>query len=130
MASTSNISDTSELAVIAVLFNPLNYQTRYQLYQQFAKHMAQSGVFLYTVECIFESTSNFGLPQQSFQICQRNDASHLQVRAPSILWMKENLINIAVHELPSRFKYIAWIDADVEFDVRAIPESIIPSSVF
>ena len=40
---------------------------------------------------------------------------HLKVSSPSHLWMKENLINLAVGILPQNWKYIAWIDADIEF---------------
>ncbi|CAF4643035.1 unnamed protein product, partial [Rotaria sp. Silwood2] len=78
--------------------------------------MSQSGVFLFTVECLFQSTPVFGLPKQTYEVTQPNNPHHLQVLAPSILWMKENLINISVKHLPAHIEYIAWIDTDIEFE--------------
>ena len=109
--------DLSKLAVITVVFNPVKYNSRYEHYENFARHMRSSGVDLYTVECIFPSTTRFGLPRQSFEVTQPNNSRHIQLSAPSILWMKENLINIAVTKLPAHVEYVAWIDADIEFDV-------------
>ena len=108
----------SRLAIITVMFNPVRYQTRYQRYRQFAYHMARSGVNLFTIECIFESATRYGLPPQRFEVTQPNNPQHFQVIAPSIIWMKENLINIVVQQLPPHIDRIAWIDADVEFEVR------------
>jgi hypothetical protein len=110
-------NDLSKFAVIAVYFNPIRYESRYHLYRQFAQHMSDSDVFLFTVECLFESTKVFGLQAQTYEVTQANDARHLQVVAPSILWMKENLINVAVQHLPEHIEYVAWIDTDIEFDV-------------
>lgn len=109
--------DLSKFVVITVLFNPANYRVRYDLYKKFEAHMFNSGVHLITVECIFESTPRFGLPPQKFQVTQANNPAHIQLIAPSILWVKENLINIAIHHLPQHIEYIAWIDADIEFEV-------------
>ncbi|CAF1336840.1 unnamed protein product [Adineta steineri] len=107
--------DLSNFAVIAVIFNPVKYKSRYNHYQQFANHMAQSGVELYTIECIFESAERFGLPKQQFEVTRSTDRRHIRVSAPSIIWMKENLINVAIKSLPQNIEYIAWIDADIEF---------------
>ncbi|CAF3350258.1 unnamed protein product [Rotaria sp. Silwood2] len=78
--------------------------------------MLQSGVLLFTVECLFESALHFGLPKQVFEVTQADNSRHLQLIAPSILWMKENLINVAVDHLPEHIQYVAWIDTDIEFD--------------
>ena len=85
--------------------------------------MSESGVFLLTVECIFESAPVFGLPRQVFEVTEAGNPRHLQLTAPSILWMKENLINIAVKHLPERIEYIAWIDTDIEFEVSEPSQS-------
>jgi hypothetical protein len=109
--------DLSNFAVITVIFNPVKYQSRYDHYQKFEAHMARSGVQLITVECIFESAPQFGLPRQTFEITRAGDRHHIQLVAPSIIWLKENLINIAVQRLPQNIEYVAWLDADIEFDV-------------
>ena len=112
--------DLSKFAAITVIFNPAQYKNRYEHYHRFASHIEQSGVNLITVECIFESIPRFGLPPQSFQVTNSSHPNHIQIIAPSILWMKENLINIAVQRLPSIIEYVAWLDADIEFDVSII----------
>lgn len=40
---------------------------------------------------------------------------HVRVDVTSPLWIKENLVNIGVRHLPGNWKYMAWIDADIEF---------------
>jgi hypothetical protein len=110
--------DLSHFAVITVVFNPIKYRSRYELYHKFDEHMTRSGVVLLTVECIFDVDEELGLPKQKFEITRSNDPRHLQVKAPSVLWLKENLINIAVKRLPLYIEYIAWLDADIEFEVR------------
>ncbi len=109
--------DLSNFAVITVIFNPIRYKSRYDHYQKFEAHMSQSGAHLITVECIFESAPRFGLPGQIFDITRADDHRHIQLIASSIIWMKENLINIAIQRLPQNVEYVAWLDADIEFEV-------------
>lgn len=109
--------DLSKFAVITVIFNPVKYKSRYNHYHNFVEHMSQSGVTLYTVECLFESAQRFGLPQQKFEVTHASNRYHIQLIAPSIIWMKENLINVAIKHLPQNIEYVAWIDGDVEFEV-------------
>jgi hypothetical protein len=40
---------------------------------------------------------------------------HLKFTSDSSVWLKENLINLGVKSLPRDWKYMAWIDADIEF---------------
>ncbi|CAF3876223.1 unnamed protein product, partial [Adineta steineri] len=108
--------DLSRLGVVSVIFNPVRYRSRYEQYYKFRNHMAHSGINLFTVECVFDSATRFGLPPQRFEVTQADNPRHIQVVAPSIMWMKENLINIAVQQLPPTIDRNAWIDADVEFE--------------
>ena len=39
----------------------------------------------------------------------------IRVQNNSELWIKENMINLAISHLPADAKYVAWIDADLEF---------------
>ncbi len=109
--------DLNHFGVITVLFNPIKFKSRYELYHKFDEHMTRSGVTLLTIECIFESDEELGLPIQKFEVTRPNDSRHLQIKAPSVIWLKENLINIAVKRLPSYIEYVAWLDADIEFEV-------------
>ncbi len=40
---------------------------------------------------------------------------HFKFQAKNHIWVKENLINLAVNQLPPDWKYVAWIDADLTF---------------
>lgn len=101
----------SKFWVIAVISNPVRYNSRYNLYKQFEKHMMDSGVNLLTVEIAF------GAREHSVS-CGHN-RHHLQLRTYDELWHKENMINVAIQRLTTRIapdaEYIAWIDADIEF---------------
>jgi hypothetical protein len=44
------------------------------------------------------------------------DDKHIQtVYTPNLLWHKEGLLNKIVSELPNKYKYVFWVDADVIF---------------
>jgi len=40
---------------------------------------------------------------------------HLKFKTDNHVWIKENLINMAICRLPDVWKYVAWIDADIRF---------------
>jgi hypothetical protein len=44
-----------------------------------------------------------------------NKILHMSYKLESIFWVKENLINLAIENLPSDWKYVAWIDSDIIF---------------
>jgi hypothetical protein len=41
--------------------------------------------------------------------------AHVPVRAKTLVWNKECLLNLGIARLPDDWKYVAWIDADVLF---------------
>jgi len=43
------------------------------------------------------------------------NVQHVGVRGRTLLWAKENLLNLGIARLPPEWKYVAWIDADVMF---------------
>jgi hypothetical protein len=59
-----------------------------------------------TVECAF-GDEPFELPPGE---------RVLQIRAESLMWQKERLLNLGAARLPKECKYVAWIDADVLFE--------------
>lgn len=88
--------------VIAVLSNPQRFKRRTQLFNEFCQRMKNYGVNLVTVETAYG--------ERPFE----TDAT-IKLRTNSMLWHKENMINIAISKLPSDWKYVAWIDSDVDF---------------
>lgn len=101
----------SPLYAITTIFNPARYRSRWRLYEDFARHVAKSGVKLYTVEVAFGDRQH--VITDEFTVSQNHH--HIKLVTTHELWLKENALNIAIQRLPSDWKYVAWIDADVQF---------------
>jgi hypothetical protein len=98
-----------ELVVIAVISNPVRYRSRYELYKKFERSMREANALMLTVE--------LGFGERQFKVTERDNPMHVQVRSEDELWHKENLINIGINyasQVLPDWKYIAWIDADVQ----------------
>jgi hypothetical protein len=80
------------LYVVTPIANPSRYRSRYTLYRAFEKYIEDVGAILFTA-----------------------NPRHIRLRTHHEVWHKENLINIGVSRLPADWKYVAWIDADVQF---------------
>ena len=95
------------LHVVTAVANPLRWQSRVRLYRDFERHMLASGVDLTVVECAYGDRRHMlaGTP----------GVRHVGVRAKTMIWTKENLLNIGIARLPDSAKYVAWIDADLRF---------------
>jgi hypothetical protein len=105
------------LYVVAPIINPSRYRSRYSLYRDFETYITNAGAVLYTVEA--------GFGDREFEITDASNPNHIRVRTSHEAWHKENLINIGVSRLPSDWKYMAWIDADVQFARPDIVEETI-----
>jgi len=100
-----------KLHVIAVISNPCLFARRYILTREFIARMEndEPNVVLYVVELAYGS--------QRFIITDKKNKRHLQLRCETPVWHKENMINLGIRKLlPSNWKAVAWIDADVEFE--------------
>jgi hypothetical protein len=99
-----------KLNVIIVISNPLLFKRRYQLTKEFISRMeTEESVRLFIVELCYKN--------QPFVITNSNNKNHLQLKGDEIIWHKENMINLGVkYLLPSNWKAMAWIDADLEFE--------------
>lgn len=105
--SVDTITPDNTLFVIAVISNPVGFKSRYELYRKFEQHVSTQPIKLITVE--------LALRDRSFEITDPGNPFDIQVRGTDELWHKENLINIALARLPHNAKYVAWVDADIEF---------------
>jgi hypothetical protein len=95
------------LHVVTMVSNPVRFCSRYALYRKFAEHMKASGVNLLTVEVAFG--------ERPFSITEPGNPQHVQLRTDCEIWHKENALNLGVARLPHDWKYVAWVDADVQF---------------
>ncbi len=95
------------LHVVTVVANPIQWQSRMRLYRAFEQHMLVSGVSLTTVECAYGD--------RPFEIQPREGVNLVQVRSKTLLWNKENLINLGIQRLQHDWRYVCWADADITF---------------
>ncbi len=100
--------ETERFFAIVAVFNPGGLKSRYKMFGEFEARMKASGVNLFVAECAFGD--------EPFAVTSEKNPLHIQLRSRSILWLKENLINICASKLPTQWKYMAWIDPDVEFE--------------
>ena len=99
--------DRENLYVISVLTNPERYKQRTKLFKEFMGRMQNYKVNHVVVECVQGC--------RPFEVTDASNPLHIQLSTNSVLWMKENLVNIALTRLPANWKYAAWIDGDVDF---------------
>jgi hypothetical protein len=96
----------ADLWVVAPMFNAPRYKARWKHYHRFAQYVRQSGAKLCVIEAAFGERT-WALPEGSADRI-------IRVRTSHELWIKENLINLAMERLPEA-QYVAWLDADVAF---------------
>lgn len=93
--------------VVTGISNVVRFKSRYNLYRKFEAHIKSFGVNLMTIEVAFGD--------RPFEITESTNPNHIQMRTRHELWHKENMINAAINRLPSDWKYVAVIDADIGF---------------
>lgn len=96
---------TSDFWAVTTFFNPARFKSLLQNYYFFVENLKRQGVNLLTVECAF-GEDGYEIPE---------GPNVLRVRAKSVMWQKERLINHAVANLPLECKYFAWLDCDILF---------------
>lgn len=103
------------LYVVTTCFNPIKYDSRTRLYNEFRQRMLREpNVCLVTV---YLETDGFSKKQVHTQKLFSRELKEITIRlgTDSILFFKENLLNIGFKHLPDTAKYVAWVDADVTF---------------
>ena len=92
-----------EAIIISCFFNPQNSPYRIKAFKKFyedIKHLNH-----YIIECVIGDAK----PQLE------ENANIKRVYTQNLLWHKEALLNKIVSELPKKYKYVFWLDADVIF---------------
>jgi hypothetical protein len=101
------VSDNT-LHVIGVFSNPVRYHSRYRLAREWREEMEKTA----NVRCYIAEAA-FG--DRHHEVTEDIEP-HLRLRTRSEIWVKENLINLAVRDLlPRDWKYVAWVDGDISF---------------
>lgn len=101
-------ADLSKFHVVTMISNTARYRSRYNIYRKWHEMIKAAGVNFTLVELAFG--------ERPFEITERDNDWHVQLRTQDELWHKENGINVAINyvcqEHPDA-KYFAWIDPDV-----------------
>jgi len=105
--------DPDALYVILPYFNYCKFKNRLKLFIEFVKRIHKTpGIHIVIAEAGDELPS---LPV----------SKHLRFKTQHHVWIKENLVNLAIETLPDTWKYVAWIDADITFiNRRWVSETI------
>jgi hypothetical protein len=94
------------LYVILPYFNFCGFKRRRDLFIKFVEEMRLvKGIRIIISEVIGPAP----LPSM------KGPMKHLTFETKSRIWLKENLINMAIRHFPATWKYVAWVDADVTF---------------
>lgn len=93
----------SEAVIISCYFNPQNSPYRLKAFNKFydsIKHLNHR-----IIECVIGDSEP-----------QLKESKYIKrVYTQSLLWHKETLLNKVISELPEKFKYVFWVDADILF---------------
>lgn len=104
--SAEKYNAVSDLWIVTTYFNSGAYDAKYNNFHIFAEKLRRSNINLLIVECAYDDNP-FVIPP---------DHNVLQIRAGSVMWQKERLLNYAISHLPEECKKVAWLDCDVLFE--------------
>jgi hypothetical protein len=103
--------------VVGVVSNPVRYDSRYNLFNIWKERLLRApGVNLFVVEV--------QQGEREFAVTEKENHCHLQIRTTNELWIKENMINLAIQRIVTdvgesvakvKPEYVAWVDCDVIF---------------
>lgn len=104
------LEENETLHVIGVIQNAVRFHSRFRLFREWAREMVNTpNVVLHVVEATYKHRPPECKPENG-------EYNYHRVKTHSEIWLKENLINIAVKNLlPSDWKYMAWVDCDIHF---------------
>ncbi len=98
------------LYVVTCVANPLRWQRRIALARAaIAEWLKEPNVHVTIAECAYGSRNYEFADEASERL------AHVPLRATTMAWSKENLLNIAISRLPPAAQKIAALDADVTF---------------
>jgi hypothetical protein len=95
------------LHIVTAVSNPIRWKSRIKLATDAIEHWLRSGAKVHVVEC--------ATGERPYELDNIPGVHHIPVRSRTVVWNKENLINIGISRLPQDAKYIGTFDADVHF---------------
>jgi hypothetical protein len=99
------------LHIIIPFFNFSNSKIR----TQNLKRTLNSLKSFENIHVVIVNGSYQGQSLENEEFIKDDKFSYIKYDLPSVLWVKENLINLAIKSLPSNWEYVCWIDSDIIF---------------
>jgi len=115
------------LGVVVPYFNPLNDKLREKNTIEFLRYLSKFNRYVTYILIEASSTKSWLLGSNYPDSPLSGMHKNVRLHANSIIWRKENLINLAVEELPLYCDCIAWLDSDITFSHDAWPTSMMAS---
>lgn len=98
------------LDIVTAIANPIRWESRVRLAREtIADWLREPNVRVTLVECAY------GARAHELADLERLGACHIPVRARTLVWNKESLINLGIARLPADAHYIGTFDCDVTF---------------
>jgi hypothetical protein len=98
---------SGELWAITTYFNPAAYETKLAHLRRFARRIRHQGAKLLIVELAFGDRPHDVPADLADRL--------VRTRSNTVLWQKERLLNLGLHNLPDACDKIAWVDGDLVF---------------
>jgi hypothetical protein len=102
---------------LTAYFNPMGYRIRYELHERFVAHMRDLGIPLLVAECALEG--------QEFCVNEVANPFHVRARSKTALFLKENLLKLALARVPEDALYVCWMDDDLTFLQPKLAEAVV-----
>ena len=100
---------SESLHIVTCVANPINWESRTRLARAAIKSWQDAGAKVTLVEC------SYGNRAYELSDLKETGVNYVPVRAYTLVWNKECLLNIGIRHLPPDAKYIGTFDADVKF---------------
>ncbi len=97
----------SLMHVVTAVANPIRWESRIRLARKAIESWLANGVQVTVVECAYG--------EWPYDLADIKGINHIPVRATTVAWNKECLLNLGISRLPVDAKYIATLDADIVF---------------
>ncbi len=104
-------SGDCKICALTSYFNPEKFQSKKKNFDLFSAALHRQGVHLFVIELAFADEA-FELSPQDLPPGQQV----VQIRARSVLWQKERLLNCLLAELPQSYSKVIWLDCDLIFE--------------
>ena len=109
MTTLASTPHERTLYIITAVSNPLGWKSRIALARRaIASWLLEAPVHIILVECAYGNR-----PYELADLASNQRITYIQTRAKTLLWIKENMLNLGIHRLPQPAWYIAALDADI-----------------